>query len=182
MKRQSRAFTLVELLIVIVVIAILASISVVTYNGIQGRGYDAAVQQDLRKVAQLLEIYKLDNGRYPTGPLFSDYQANLNAVPMKLTTDAYSPTRLDGNAATNINYLDENTSGSNYAIIARTKSKKLYYINSITKSVKEYTGTYANGYPAVGTDNLAGDLGLDRTANNTYSYSIYNPPSFRHWN
>lgn len=41
------AFTIVELLIVIIVIAILAAISVVAYTGIQNRAHDSIVQSDL---------------------------------------------------------------------------------------------------------------------------------------
>lgn len=181
MNRNAHGFTLVELLIVIVVVAVLASISVVAYNGIQNRSYDSAIQSDLRAAMQLLEEYRVDNDRYPTGPLYNDYQDNLRDVPMKLSTQAYSPTRLNGNNATNVLYLDENTSGSNYAILARSKSKKLFYINSISKTVREYTGTYADAFPSVNNDDIAGDLGLNRASNTTGSFSIYNPPSFRAW-
>ena len=58
-------FTIVELLIVIVVIAILAAISIVAYNGIQGRGRDAARSSDVRALQTALELYKADNGTYP---------------------------------------------------------------------------------------------------------------------
>ena len=50
-------FTLVELLIVIVVIAILASISIVAYNGIQNRAKNVATQSDLRQIEGFLELY-----------------------------------------------------------------------------------------------------------------------------
>lgn len=182
MRRSTYAFTIVELLVTIVILAILALITSLVFSGIQNRTFDSTIQHDLQTIAQLMETYKIDNGKYPTGPLFTDYQTSLDTIKMKLSTGAYSPTRLDGNNAVNLVYLDENTSGSNYALVARSKSKKLYYITSLSRSPKEYTGTYAAGFPAVGNDNLAGDLGLDRTANNTYGYSIYNPPSFRHWN
>lgn len=46
-KRRSLGFTIVELLIVIVVIAILASMTVVAYNGIQQRAQDARRDADL---------------------------------------------------------------------------------------------------------------------------------------
>ena len=47
MKRRDDGFTIVELLIVIVVIAILAAISVVAYNGIQTRTQETVVKSDL---------------------------------------------------------------------------------------------------------------------------------------
>ena len=43
-----RGFTIVELLIVVVIIAILATITIVTYNGIVNRASDTAVMSDLK--------------------------------------------------------------------------------------------------------------------------------------
>jgi prepilin-type N-terminal cleavage/methylation domain-containing protein len=62
---KNKGFTIVELLIVIVVIAILAAISILAYNGIQNRTSDAAVQSDLRNLAMKIEEYKAVNGSYP---------------------------------------------------------------------------------------------------------------------
>ena len=65
MKRTTSGFTIVELLIVIVVIAILAAISIVAYNGIQARARDNIRYQDVKSITKALELYKIDNGNYP---------------------------------------------------------------------------------------------------------------------
>ena len=59
-------FTLVELLIVIVIIAILAAITIVAYNGIQGRARAASATSDLTNIAKQIESYNVINGAYPT--------------------------------------------------------------------------------------------------------------------
>lgn len=68
MKRGQKqtGFTIVELLIVIVVIAILAAISVVAYNGIQQRARDSQRNNDIATIQKALEMYHVDNGGYPT--------------------------------------------------------------------------------------------------------------------
>lgn len=66
MKSRS-GFTIVELLIVIVVIAILAAITIVAYNGIQARARDAQRQTDIATIKKALELYYVANNRYPAG-------------------------------------------------------------------------------------------------------------------
>lgn len=63
---KTRGFTIVELLIVIVVIAILAAITVVAYNGIQQRTRNASRFTEASQVAKLLSAYKAANGAFPT--------------------------------------------------------------------------------------------------------------------
>ena len=67
MKRRQRqtGFTIVELLIVIVVIAILAAISIVAYNGIQQRARDSQRSNDIATIQKALEMYHVNNGGYP---------------------------------------------------------------------------------------------------------------------
>lgn len=62
----SSAFTIVELLVVIVIIGILATISLVSYSGIQARANTAAIQANLNINSNLLEMYKAEYGSYPT--------------------------------------------------------------------------------------------------------------------
>ena len=64
-KSSKQGFTIVELLIVVVVIAILAAISVVAYTGIQQRARDSKRKIDLAAIAKAVELYRTDNGHYP---------------------------------------------------------------------------------------------------------------------
>jgi len=64
---KQTGFTIVELLIVIVVIGILATITIVAYNGIQQRGRDAQRRSDISTIAKALELYYTDKGYYPSG-------------------------------------------------------------------------------------------------------------------
>ena len=75
-------FTIVELLIVIVVIAILAAISVVAYTGIQQRARDTQRKSDLSNLSKAIKLYQVDRGDYAqagcgsgsgSGWLHSDY-------------------------------------------------------------------------------------------------------------
>lgn len=59
--RSKSGFTIVELLIVIVVIAVLASIVVVAYSGIQRQSRVSLIKSELEQAAKQLGIYAVDN-------------------------------------------------------------------------------------------------------------------------
>ena len=75
MKKRAYGFTIVELLIVIVVIAVLAAISIVAYTGIQNRANDTSVRSDLNNIAKKIEIYRASTDSYPTNTVAALTQA-----------------------------------------------------------------------------------------------------------
>ena len=66
LNKQTKGFTIVELLIVIVVIGILAGLVITTYNGIQQKARNTERTTDLKTFQSQLEAYYANNGRYPS--------------------------------------------------------------------------------------------------------------------
>lgn len=65
MKRLAKGFTIVELLIVIVVIAILAAITIVAYNGVQARARDSKRASDISYIEKAIRAYNTLNDGVP---------------------------------------------------------------------------------------------------------------------
>lgn len=61
-------FTLIELLIVVAIIAILAAIAVPNFLEAQTRAKLSRVYADLKTISYGLDLYKLDNNKYPPSP------------------------------------------------------------------------------------------------------------------
>lgn len=70
--KQKSGFTIVELLIVVVVIAILAAITIVSFNGIQGRARDSERVSDISSIQKKLELFYAENGYYPNSTQMSN--------------------------------------------------------------------------------------------------------------
>jgi type II secretion system protein G len=63
---MKKAFTLIELLIVVSIIGILAVVLVPSITGARERAVTASVSKQVIDVKERLEAYKIDNERYPT--------------------------------------------------------------------------------------------------------------------
>jgi general secretion pathway protein G len=63
---NSKGFTLIELLIVISIIGVLSSLLMMNFIGVRQRARDAQRKTDVRQVQSALEMYRADEGLYPT--------------------------------------------------------------------------------------------------------------------
>jgi prepilin-type N-terminal cleavage/methylation domain-containing protein len=129
-RTTSHGFTIVELLVVIVVIAILAAITVVAYNGVQARAYGVVITSDLANIVKKIEFYKVDNGAYPTAN-FPD------SIGIRVSKSAYKTGR------NNLYYCVDAT-GSKYAMTSISKADGAYTVIS-GGAVQSASGTVDAG-------------------------------------
>ncbi len=142
---KSRGFTIVELLIVIVVIAILAAITIVAYNGITRSANASAAKSNADSIRSYAGAYQASedgNGIFPAISGSSLATTSVASLPAGITitgTTALSAT----NGKTTIGYA--RTTGNNGACIA-------YWNYAATSPAVEYlyvgdarTGGYSAG-------------------------------------
>ncbi len=125
----NKGFTIVELLIVVVVIAILAAITIVSYNGVQSRAKIASVQSELSALNKKIELYKAEKGLYPIN---SDNLAWKN-IFVETVGDIYDTSKKSF-------VLCRSVSGASFGVaawapISPPTGGAYYYVSSTTSSV-----------------------------------------------
>lgn len=78
-KKLQAGFTIIELLIVIAIIGILATLVLTNFQGAQAKGRDTVRKNDINSVYQKLEEYYNENGGYPDGDLTSAVLPGIDA-------------------------------------------------------------------------------------------------------
>ena len=87
--RKQKAFTIVELLIVIVVIAVLAAVTIVAFNGIRQRAQTTKIKTDLAMLSKAVQAARINSGevatRYVTGSTGTASQCVVLAADVDLS-------------------------------------------------------------------------------------------------
>ena len=120
---QQKGFTIVELLIVVVVIAILAAITIVAYNGIQNRAKQSAAQSAAAQASKKLLAFAIDNAEtYPVA-------AGVNGL------DNLSNLGIS-NSGTTYQYSSNNSTSPKTFCITATTSDQSYFSSNATPNPK----------------------------------------------
>lgn len=82
---NNKGFTLIELLITISILAILMTIAMISYSGIQKGARDAKRKTDISKIQAALELYHTDQGFYPTC-IIDSRCGQLDRIDLELTS------------------------------------------------------------------------------------------------
>lgn len=141
-KTNTSGFTIVELLIVIVVIAILAAVTVVAFNGVQNRANDSSTQAS---VSQIYKKLKLAEGAEELSPEVED-SVKINELLSNLGSGSYDTSK--GYPVTigfNYVYNEENQTNelSLFTVAAISKSGNVYYANDETAGVAQHIPDYS---------------------------------------
>lgn len=156
---RQQGFTIIELLIVIVVIGILATISIVAYNGVQDKARLAIVHSDLSNAKKKLMAYGVEKGNYPST------LTELTEAGIKVSSKKSYEIRPSYN---NFYYcLNKLTNTFAIGVRANVGSNPSYYIAS-DKDITPRSGTIDNGV-------VCTLVGTGMSSPDTYTNYGFNP-------
>jgi len=97
-KKVNEGFTLIEVLIVVSIVGLLASVVLVGLGGFRAKGQDARRIADLRQTQNALELYYSKNSNYPVSSVWSVLSDTLEGEGIGVSKIPADPTRLEDDA------------------------------------------------------------------------------------
>lgn len=167
-------FTIVELLIVIVVIGILAAITIVAYNGIQGRARDSQRVSDLKSIQKAIELHRIQTGAVPVSSASGlGAQSGWESSAREAKGEFLKPLVSNGVvSAVPVDPVNNATEDSMTAAAASNKYTYVYYV---------YPAGNSGCDPARGRYYVLGALSMTTTGNGPHASSPGFNCSGRDW-
>ena len=134
----NQGFTLIELMVVVAIIAILATIVLPSYQHFVRRGVAAQAQQEIAKLSEQLQRYKSRNFSYKgfNASYLYTGSSNFNASTQTLTLNpTYTLTIVDG-GITHPLLTDRDSSGNVWAIKAESSDARNYSFLLTSKGLR----------------------------------------------
>lgn len=168
--KPSKAFTLIELLIVVAIIAILAAIAVPNFLEAQVRAKVSTVYSDFRTLRTGLEAYAVDRNRYPDDDGDRDFGvwSQLTTPVAYITGVFYAPWRMV-NAPHNENnqYLEVyDYGGPNYTFIGKEAGILYFIVCAGPDRDRDFGWGWGGATSTIDVDTSTAD-GVDVTYNST---------------
>ena len=88
--RQDKGFTLVELMVVIIILAVLTGIAIPSYLALRNRARESATRSEMANIGTALELYMADNDVYPAGAWAAASALLVNYMAVVPTQDAWA--------------------------------------------------------------------------------------------
>ncbi len=90
LNKKEKGFTLVELMVVIIILAVLTGIAIPSYLALRNRARIQATRSEMQNIATALEMYAADNDTYPPAATWSAAIVAGGFMDPVPTTDAWT--------------------------------------------------------------------------------------------
>ena len=131
---DEEGFTLIELMVVVLIIAILLAIAIPTFLGARSKAQDRAAQSNLRNALTAEKTYYVDNEAYT-----DNTSSNLTNIEPSLTYAGNA-----GPSVVNTVYVESATASDVY-IAAKSASGKCFWLHDSTSTGTTYSTDNCGG-------------------------------------
>jgi general secretion pathway protein G len=151
-KNKQHAFTLIELLIVMIILSILSGLGLMAFGTIQLKSRDSRRKQDLASISKALDVYFNDYGAYPASNSGVILGCGVNGAeicnwggPWQDDNNTLYMSALPQDPDTSHNYYYHRVDNNSYYLFARLENEEDSEIAMNGTTPSYYTGYICDG-------------------------------------
>jgi prepilin-type N-terminal cleavage/methylation domain-containing protein len=124
----SNGFTIVELLVVIVVIGILATITIVAYRGVTQKATEVAITADLKNVLTKFKLFQVENSSYPTNEGDPNNKTHISDCATAIPATGNLCLKLSNGNTYGAYYVDNTVTPNTFCLTVKSTNNTKKYI------------------------------------------------------